>query len=236
MGRRELAAPQVLDEQYTTVSSGKRGELYTVFGGSLYDRLALCEGGFRDDYEDYAYNLIENHATEAQRLELRRALRAVEKETPANAEAGKAMAALERAFNSDEMARVRKGIQAGDLDNPLERAEELEENVERERSWWFGLDDALTDERREMRADIEVAGLDAQMTPTEARRLRQTEKRTTGALEDYIKMRDAATELASQIVGFAIGLLVTAVTAGAAGPLVIGALVRAAVVSAIAHV
>ena len=49
-------------------------------------------------------------------------------------------------------------------------------------------------------------------------------------------MRDAATDLASQIVGFAIGLLVTAVTAGAAGPLVIGALVRAAVVSAIARV
>ena len=223
--------------KYTTVSSGKRGELYKVFGGSLYDRLALCEGGFRDDYEDYAYNLIENHATDAQRLELRRALRAVEKGgTPANAEAGKAMAALKRAFNSDEMGRVRKGIQAGDLANPLERAEELEENIERERSWWYGLDDALKDERREMRADIEVAGLDAQMTPAEARRLRQTEKRTAGALEDFIKMRDAATDLASQIVGFAIGLLVTAVTAGAAGPLVIGALVRAAVVSAIARV
>src|SRR5690606_11782156 len=113
----------------TTVNSGEYQGLETIFNGSLYERLRFCAGGLRDDYEDYAYNLLRNHTTEEQRRELRRALREIDRGHTPSGEAGRAIAALHNAFSSSEMAQVRNILQSDSID-VLERAAELEENVE----------------------------------------------------------------------------------------------------------
>jgi hypothetical protein len=219
-----------------TLNSGEWGELAIIFNGSLYRRLRMCAGGMRDDYEDYAYNLVREHATAEERLALRQALRAKDQgNDPPASEAGRAINAVFEAFSTAELGPLRQALQADSI-AVLDRAEELEENVERERSWWFGLDPALQDERRELQVGAQSAGLDARMDPAEEARLRGSEERTAAALAAYVQMRDEYTNYASQAVSFAAGLLVTAATGGAAGPVVMAALLRAAVASAIARV
>ncbi len=219
-----------------THNSGDWDEVDVIFNGSLYRRLRLCAGGSRDDYEEYAYNLVKEHATAEERLALRQALRAKDqRRDPPPGEAGRAMSAVWEAFSSSELGPLRQALQADSI-AVLDRSEELEENVERERSWWFGLDPALQDERRELQVGAQAAGLDARIDPAEEARLRGSQERTANALAVYVQMRDEYTNYASQAVSFAAGVLITAATGGAAGPAVMAAILRAAVASAVARV
>jgi hypothetical protein len=133
------------------------------------------------------------------------------------------------------MGKVRTILQTDSID-VLDRATELEEDVKREESWWYGSDDATQDEQRQMRADITQAGLDARMTPAEEARIRASQGQVAAALADYIRVRDQFTDYASQAISFAAGLLIAAATGGAAGPAVIAAIMRAAAASAMARV
>ena len=113
---------------------------------------------------------------------------------------------------------------------------ELEEDVKREESWWYGTDDATRTSSARCSADITQAGLDARMTPAEEARIRASQGQVAAALADYIRVRDQFTDYASQAISFAAGLLIAAATGGAAGPAVIAAIMRAAAASAMARV
>lgn len=221
----------------TTVNSGERGALDTIITGSVYARLRWCRADsvFGDDKEDYAYLLLQKHTDVDQRAELRRALARLERGEDVDTSAGRAMSALREAFNPSEMNKVRDALGHTGL-SVLEEAEILEEDVERERSFWIGLSEDLQDERRELLAGRRRAGFDAVLSPSEEAELLATVGRSREALEGYIRTRDSFINYASMVVGMATGALVTAVTGGAAGPAVVAALLRAAAASALARI
>jgi hypothetical protein len=204
----------------------------TILKGSLYERLRFCAGGlWRDDYEDYAINLLHRHAKADERRALRKALSEIEKGgKAADADAGSVIGALKGAFSTGEMDKVRNELQQDTID-VLDRAAELEDDVKRE-----GTDEATDDERRQMAADLNQAGGDGKLTPAEEARIRASQEKVAGALQVHVQLREEFVGYASQAASFAVGVIVTAGTGGAAGPAIMAALVRAAVASAMARV
>ncbi|MFN8517027.1 MAG: hypothetical protein U0841_31535, partial [Chloroflexia bacterium] len=216
----------------TPENSDQERGLNTILKGSLYERLRSCAGGFwHADEEDYALNLVRAHATADQRRTLRKALTEIEKgENASDADAGSIISLLKKAFSTGEFDKFRTELQQ-DTIGVLDRAAELEDNVKRE-----GSDAATDDERRQMAADINAAGRDGKMTPAEEARIRASQDKVAGALQIHVQLREEYVSYASQAASFAVGVIVTAATGGAAGPAIMAALVRAAVASAMARV
>lgn len=221
----------------TRMTGGEWDRVGTILGGSVNARLHLVAGGtFGDDKEQYAYDLVEFHASPQERLELRQAMRAIDRGQSAPATpAGRAIAAVHEALGDSELNILRDKLRMARL-GAIEEAEALEEDVERERSSWYGTTDDLEDARREVRAGVTTAGLDARLSPSEEANIRGAVERGQAALQTYRETRDQWTGYASTVIGIASGLLVTALTGGAAGPAVMAAIIRAAIASAAARV
>ena len=216
----------------TTVSSGKRGELYTVFGGTLYERLRLCAGGFRDDYEDYAYTLLRSHASPDQRRALRTALRKVDKD---EAPEGRGRVGDPRA-----QGRVLDRRDGQGPDDPADGLDRRARPRDRARGGRRARGVLVVRDRRRHpgRAAPDARGRD----PGRPRRAHDARRggahpRLAGPGGRRRSPTTSASATSSPItprrpISFAAGLLIAAATGGAAGPAVIAAIMRAAAASA----
>jgi hypothetical protein len=198
--------------------------LGTVFNPSLDERLLFCFGTVSDD-EDYLFHLLGNVASNADKRRL----------------AGDAgwMDRFRGNLSGSELARVLTLLKPSDL-TPAENARWVAQAVERERSGFFDLfsstGEAVADENRELQAGTQLAGLDGVVSPEERRLLEARGARTEGALQDYAAARDEFANTASMIANVAVGVIVAALTGGAAGPIVLAQLARAAAAMAVAKV
>lgn len=207
-----------------------------IIYGDFWDRLALPFDGADHDLSGYPLVLIRDHATDDQRTAIRQELRTIDRGGQATrTKAGVITEALSDRLPHDEMTAVVAEL----AHTPVALEDEVTDAgaaTERERSWWFGVDDIVTDEQRQAEADLAGAQADGRVTPLEDRRVRQDVDRTRAALKVDIAIREEWTGYAIQVMNIAAGLVITAVTAGAAGPIVLSTLVEAAVANAVARV
>ncbi|MDA0137902.1 hypothetical protein [Solirubrobacter deserti] len=196
----------------------------TIFSTDLDLRLNFCFGVLSDD-EDYFFHLLGNFASNADKRRL--------------AGDAKFMGDMRSALSSSELGRAITLLKPSDL-TPQENAKWLTQAVERERSGFFDLfsstGDAVADENRELQAGTTLAGLDGNLTPEERRLLEQRGARTQGALDDYTAARDEFANTASMVANTAVSVIIAAITGGAAGPIVLAQLARAAAAMAVAKV
>lgn len=218
-------------QRYVDANSPANGMVSTLLFGKTFERLKTCAS---EKLAKYAVLVVTSFATPKERLELRQALRLVDHgDGPPQSEAGQVVAALTAELSGDALTQLRNELQRDEI-GALERAGELEENIEHDKSWVVPLSDDVKDERREMRAKAKaVAKAGGKASADQQRDLRASEQRTTDALGTYDESVDTYTTYATQVSSIAVGLLTTALSGGATAPMLF-AILRVAVAGGLA--
>ena len=114
----------------------------------------------------------------------------------------------------------------------------LGQRFEREKGMWGDTASAAAygDEKRQLDAELAKAVDPAHLTPAERARIQPLVAGAESALNDFIQVRDQLDAIAIQVVGTIAGLLATALTGGAAGPVTASLLARVALAQACANV
>ena len=208
-----------------TCTGEEERSLPVIVSGTVRQRMGWAIRGSVSDDEDYLFHVVEKLASDEER-------RSVAGDLPF-------MERFKSALSSSEYARLTDLLRPSN-ETPAEKARALDKATKQAHSGVFdafsSTGAAVQDENRELQAGLVTAGLDAKLTPEEQRQLADAARRTEAALKDYVAARDAFQETASMVVNLAVGFLATALTAGAAGPIVAAQLARAAVAMALARV
>jgi hypothetical protein len=116
------------------------------------------------------------------------------------------------------------------------RAKWLGEKFEREEGWWGDTrpGHAFGDEKRELDAALAQTADPAHLSEADRKRLKPLVDNAESALDTFIEVRNQLDAIAIQVVGIAIGLVATALTGGAAGPVTASLLARTALVQGVA--
>lgn len=191
---------------------GDFSKVETILTGSLDKRLRLAVQDTNDD-EDYVFNLLEKHATLAERVDI---LKQSPKDTAT------LNGVLKDQLSSKEYAKaLRMLLSAADGMDPVERAkltlayskEELEATGLVDEH--LNVFDALRDEQRELRWATEGAPDNMSPGPEQAAKLNAASSSVIASAEAMIKTRDNLNDYAAQAIGLAVGTIIAYFTAGA---------------------
>jgi hypothetical protein len=191
---------------------GDFADLEIILTKSVEDRLRYAMRGAVSDDEDYVYDLIERHATDADRV-------AILKQSPS--EPSNVHGLMKKCLDGKEFVKVetlllRVGADAMD---PAERAR-LVRDLGADAVLNSGLASmtqsatALSDENRELGWAIDAVGPKSPGA-AETADLNAKSGAVLGATDSLQKTAETVTDVAAQIAGVAVGLVITYFTAGA---------------------
>jgi hypothetical protein len=206
-------------------SASERADLATILSPDLIRRVRWCIGMVSDD-EEYLLHLLGVHATDAQRRQI--------SATPA------LMALLRDNLSTGDYRRALAALDPKDP-TPAEAARSLERRIAEETGGIYDLVGSTAANVRDANRDVQVDTAAAQRAgttndPAVRAQLAGKAASANEALSDYAGARDSFIAGTEMVVNLAVGTLVTALTAGAAGPAVAAQLSRVALTMAAARV